>query len=118
MYREPGGKVPAPVVTEDVPKNVEGAWVQTITPSPVLLFRFSALTFNSHRIHYDRPYATDDENYPGLVVQGPLTAMLLIDLVRRRTDRRVVEFAFRGKSALFDLHPFHLVGLGHTGKRS
>lgn len=110
VYREPGGRVPAPVVAEDVAKNVEGAWVRTITPSPVLLFRFSALTFNSHRIHYDRSYATGEENYPGLVVQGPLTAMLLMDLVRQNSDRRVVRFAFRGRAPLFDLHPFHLVG--------
>lgn len=110
VYRELGGTVPAPVVAEDAPKNARGAWVQAITPNPVLLFRFSALSFNSHRIHYDRPYATGEENYPGLVVHGPLTAVLLMDLVRRKTDRRVIGFTFRGKAPLFDLHPFHLVG--------
>ena len=78
-------------------------------PDPVLLFRFSALTFNAHRIHYDRPYAMNEEGYPGLVVHGPLVAVMLLDLVRRNTDRRVTKFSFRGRTPLFDLHPFRLV---------
>jgi 3-methylfumaryl-CoA hydratase len=76
----------------------------------VLLFRFSALTFNAHRIHYDRPYAIDEEGYPGLVVHGPLTAVLLLDLVRRHTNRAVIAYSFRGRAPLFDLAPFRLVG--------
>ena len=62
-------------------------WSRTITPDPVLLFRYSALTFNGHRIHYDRPYAETIEGYPGLIVHGPLTAMLLVDLFLRNRPR-------------------------------
>ncbi|MFL6697874.1 MAG: MaoC family dehydratase N-terminal domain-containing protein, partial [Vitreoscilla sp.] len=64
------------------PAPLEAAWRREIHPDPVLLFRYSALTFNGHRIHYDRPYATGIEGYPGLVVHGPLLATLLADLVR------------------------------------
>ena len=110
VYREAGGAVQAPVATELSPVP-DGAWTRVVTPDPVLLFRFSALTFNAHRIHYDRPYATGIEGYPGLVVHGPLTAMLLIELVRRHATRPVVAFRFRGEAPLFDLLPFRLVGL-------
>ena len=66
-----------------------------ITPDPVLLFRYSALTFNSHRIHYDKPYAMGEEGYPGLVVHGPLLATLLLDLLRRDyPELRVKTFSF------------------------
>jgi 3-methylfumaryl-CoA hydratase len=69
----------------------------------VLLFRYSALTFNGHRIHYDRDYVTAVEGYPGLVVHGPLTATLLVDLIRRNAPgARVETFAFRAVSPLFD----------------
>lgn len=110
VYREPGGSVSAPVLAADVPRNIIGAWVKTITPTPVLLFRFSAITFNSHRIHYDRPYAMEEEHYPALVVHGPLTATLLMDLVRHNTSRKVMGYTFRGQAPLFDPHPFHLIG--------
>jgi len=77
----------------------------------VLLFRYSALTFNGHRIHYDRSYVTEVEGYPGLVVHGPLLATLLIDLVREhRPDASVVRFAFRASSPLFDIDPFFVCG--------
>ncbi len=110
VYREPGGQVSAPAVAP-VPAAADGQWMRTITPDARLLFRFSALTFNAHRIHYDRPYAHDDEGYPGLVVHGPLTAMLLADLVRRHTPRRITSFSFRGLAPLFDLAPFHLTAV-------
>lgn len=109
VYREPGGIVaaptPAPLPTPDA-----AVWSRTITPDARLLFRFSALTFNAHRIHYDRPYARDDEGYPGLVVHGPLTAILLAELVRRHTTQPIASFDFRGLAPLFDLAPFHLIG--------
>jgi 3-methylfumaryl-CoA hydratase len=108
VYREPGSPVPAPVPIE-LPPPPSDAWSRVITPDPRLLFRFSALTFNAHRIHYDRPYATGVEGYPGLVVHGPLTAVLLLELVRRNTPRRAVGFSFRGLAPLFDLAPFRLV---------
>jgi 3-methylfumaryl-CoA hydratase len=76
---------------------------------PALLFRFSALTHNAHRIHYDRRYATEVEGYPGLVVHGPLQAVLLADAVARvRPDRVVTAFAFRATAPAFDAHPLQL----------
>ena len=82
-----------------------------IAPDPVLLFRYSALTFNSHRIHYDRPYATGVEGYPGLVVHGPLIATLLLDLIRRERPEAVVkEFDFKAVSPLFDTDSFVICG--------
>lgn len=81
-----------------------------IRPSEVLLFRYSAQTFNSHRIHYDLPYACGEERYRGLVVHGPLTATLLLDLARRRFgDNRLRQFAFRGLSPAISGEPLHLV---------
>ncbi len=109
VYREPGAAVAAPHVHAP-PTPAAGEWHRTITPNARLLFRFSALTFNAHRIHYDRPYAERDEGYPGLVVHGPLTAMLLADLVARHTSRAIASFSFRGVAPLFDLAPFHLIG--------
>jgi 3-methylfumaryl-CoA hydratase len=76
----------------------------------VLLFRYSALTFNGHRIHYDRPYAMNEEGYPGLIVHGPLLATLLIDLVRRNAGRPVKSFAFRASAPIFDTAPFRVQG--------
>ena len=110
VYREPGDPVPAPKVAASWPDVPDNAWTEVIRPDPVLLFRFSALTFNAHRIHYDRPYATAVEGYPGLVVHGPLTAVLLMELVRRHVSQRVVSFSFRGRAPLFDLAPFRVVG--------
>jgi 3-methylfumaryl-CoA hydratase len=108
VYREPGPPLPAPQPV-DLPPVPEGAWSRTVTPDTRLLFRFSALTFNAHRIHYDRPYATQEEGYPGLVFHGPLTAILLLDMVHKHVARRVAAFSFRGQSPLFDLAPFRLV---------
>jgi 3-methylfumaryl-CoA hydratase len=66
------------------------AWSRAIKADDVLLFRYSALTFNGHRIHYDRKYVTEVEGYPGLIVHGPLIATLLMDLLRRQMPRRCV----------------------------
>jgi 3-methylfumaryl-CoA hydratase len=110
VYREPGAPVAAPAVV-DLPAVPPGSWTRTVTPDPILLFRFSALTFNAHRIHYDRSYATTIEGYPGLVVHGPLTAVMLLELVRFGTRRAVTAFTFRGQAPLFDLAPFRLVGM-------
>jgi 3-methylfumaryl-CoA hydratase len=108
VYRELGGPVSAPERRE-LPAVPEACWTRTIHPEPTLLFRFSALTFNAHRIHYDRTYATEVEGYPGLVVHGPLTAVLLMELVRFNTSRTVTAFGFRGHAPLFDLAPFRLI---------
>ncbi|AYY57484.1 FAS1-like dehydratase domain-containing protein [Burkholderia multivorans] len=90
-----------------------------VTPDPVLLMRFSALTFNGHRIHYDRPYAMEEEGYPGLVVHGPLIAMLLMEELRRRhPDKTIRAFDFKAVSPLFDTAPFTVNGKleGHTAR--
>ena len=89
----------------------ESAWQRLIVPSDVLLFRYSALTFNSHRIHYDRKYVTEVEGYPGLVVHGPLIATLLMDLLRRQKPKaRVARFEFKAVRPTFDIHPFSVHG--------
>jgi 3-methylfumaryl-CoA hydratase len=96
----------APAVKPSPRKAEQGAWRRELVPDAVQLFRYSALTFNGHRIHYDRDYVTREEGYPGLVVHGPLTATLLVDLVRRNApDRRIAEFSFRAVSPLFDGNP-------------
>jgi 3-methylfumaryl-CoA hydratase len=80
---------------------------RTIAAGPVPLFRFSALTFNAHRIHYDRDYARTVEGYPGLVVHGPLVASLLMDhFLRQVPGRRISSFAFRAERPLFDTASF------------
>lgn len=90
---------------------------RVITPSEPLLLRYSALTFNSHRIHYDLPYARGQERYRGLVVHGPLTASLLLDLARQQLgDNALASFAFRGLSPAICGEALHLVvrGTGTT----
>jgi 3-methylfumaryl-CoA hydratase len=83
----------------------------TVRPDPVLLFRYSALTGNGHRIHYDRAYVTEVEGYPGLIVHGPLQATLLAELAQREAPcRRLEKFEFRAVRPVFDLAPFRLVG--------
>jgi len=90
----------------------QARWTRRIVPDDVLLFRYSALTFNSHRIHYDRRYATEVEGYPGLVVHGPLLATLLADLLRRHeVGESLSRFEFRARRALFDIAPFDVCGL-------
>jgi 3-methylfumaryl-CoA hydratase len=103
---EPGEPVPPPVLAEK-----GAAWQREITPDDVLLFRYSALTFNGHRIHYDRKYVTEVEGYPGLIVHGPLIATLLGDLVRRHAPGAFIKhFNFKAVRPTFDLHPFRLNG--------
>jgi 3-methylfumaryl-CoA hydratase len=88
----------------------DAVWRREIAPDEVLLFRYSALTFNGHRIHYDRRYVTEVENYPGLVVHGPLIATLLADLARRNEARPPIGFHFRASSPLFDIGRFAVCG--------
>jgi 3-methylfumaryl-CoA hydratase len=95
------------------------AWIREIQPDAVMLFRYSALTFNGHRIHYDRKYATEVEGYPGLVVHGPLIATLLLDLLRRNLpDATVARFAFRAVNPLFDTAPFSVCGRVEQDEKS
>ena len=107
----------APDAPAGVPKPAPpGAeWRRALTADPVLLFRYSALTFNGHRIHYDRPYATGVEGYPGLVVHGPLIATLLVDHLRRHLPQvSLRRFEFRALRPLFDGAPFELCGRRST----
>ena len=93
------------------PAPTDAQWTRIIDPDPVLLFRYSALTFNGHRIHYDRSYATGVEGYAGLIVHGPLIATLLVDLLRRALPARALKtFSFRAVSPLFDIERFSLHG--------
>jgi len=110
VYREnpqPGAATSAPAPAAPTDETFS----RGIVPDPVLLFRYSALTFNGHRIHYDRRYVTEVEGYPGLIVHGPLIATLLLDLLRReRPDAEVASFRFKAVRPTFDLHPFSVNG--------
>ena len=113
VYRDqpPVGTPPAPPAPGSDPFDPAG-WDlhRALEPSEPLLFRFSALTFNSHRIHYDAPYAAGVEGYRGVVVQGPLTATLLLDLARRHLGDNVLQsFSFRGVSPAVGGEMLHLV---------
>lgn len=116
VYREavPAGSPPAP--PPPGPDNFDPAgWTfhRSFTPEEVLLFRFSALTFNTHRIHYDYPYATAEEGYRGLVVHGPLIASLLLDLAQRELGSNALKrFAFRAQSPGICGEELHLVMRG------
>lgn len=93
-------------------------WRRTIEADPVSLFRYSALTFNPHRIHYDRIYAQSVEGYPGLVVHGPYSQQCLIDLARDHNPGRMLEsFLLRARAPLFDTAPFNVVGRPVDGGR-
>ena len=109
VYRDDSGSTEGK--SSAPPAPLDAAWERVIRPDDVLLFRYSALTFNAHRIHYDRRYATEVGGYPGLVVHGPLIATLLLDLVRRHLpNAKVGRFSFRAVSPLFDTKPFVLCG--------
>nr|WP_311527002.1 MaoC family dehydratase N-terminal domain-containing protein [uncultured Ralstonia sp.] len=109
VYRDnprPDDPAPAPKAAA-----TDAAWERVVHPDDVLLFRYSALTFNGHRIHYDRRYVTEVEGYPGLIVHGPLIATLLVDLLRRHMpDAQLTGFAFRAVRPLFDIAPFSVCG--------
>jgi hydroxyacyl-ACP dehydratase HTD2-like protein with hotdog domain len=109
VYRKPGDIVPLP--EGDVQPDLEsGQWQERHVPDPVTLFRFSAITFNSHRIHYDQPYATRVEGYPDLVVHGPLTALRVGEAIRTHNGRPLMHFQFRANAPLFVNLPFAIVG--------
>ncbi len=109
VYRAAPDPDDAPAAPHRAP--AASAWEREWVPDEVLLFRYSALTFNAHRIHYDRRYLTQVEGYPGLVVHGPLIATLLLDSLRSQLpDARVARFEFRAVRPLFDIHPFFACG--------
>ena len=93
------------------PAPTDVPWRRVVTAEPILLFRFSALTFNSHRIHYDRRWAMETEGYPGLVVHGPLTSTLLIDFARDHNPGRAFRsYTTQARAPLFEHAPFELRG--------
>lgn len=116
VYREAAPPDAPPVPPEPGAGRFDAAgWDahRIITPDPRLLFRYSALTFNTHRIHYDAPYTREVERYRGLVVHGPLTASLLLQLAARQFgDNRLASFAFRGISPAIAGEPLHLAMRG------
>jgi 3-methylfumaryl-CoA hydratase len=109
VYRaapNPGEPQPAPTAAPANP-----VWERKWVPDDVLLFRYSALTFNGHRIHYDRRYVTETEGYPGLIVHGPLIATLLLDLLRHeRPDAEVAAYQFKAIRPTFDINHFFVCG--------
>jgi len=109
VYRDmPTGIVsaPSPLKADD-----NHDFARTVTPDPVLLFRYSALTFNGHRIHYDRAYAKDVESYPGLVVHGPLLATFLLELFAdNHPDATLSGFSFKAIKPVFDNDSFQVCG--------
>ena len=109
VYRDapqPGAAAP-----KAAPAPEGETWRRTINADPVMLFRYSALTFNSHRIHYDYPYVTEVEGYPGLIVHGPLIATLLVDLVRRELPEATLQsFAFKALRPTFGNQLFMVCG--------
>lgn len=113
VYRDPSPAGTPATPPAPGPESFDAAgWDahRALEPSEPLLFRFSALTFNSHRIHYDAPYAANVEDYRGLVVHGPLTATLLLDLARRELgDNALKSFSFRGVSPAIAGEMLHLV---------
>jgi 3-methylfumaryl-CoA hydratase len=109
VYR--GAPLPGAPTTPPQPAPEASAFSREIVPDPVLLFRYSALTFNGHRIHYDRAYVTEVEGYPGLIVHGPLIATLLLELLHReQPGAQVARFAFKAVRPIFDLHAFSVHG--------
>ena len=108
VYREAARKGDPPAPGKQAP--VQAAWTRRVMPDAVMLFRYSALTFNGHRIHYDKDYAINEELYPGLVVHGPLQATLLLELCRRHGDRPVKKFEYRAQSPIFGGQVFTVNG--------
>lgn len=109
VYREPVQPDSGPAAAEPAPADSE--FSAQYQPDPMLLFRYSALTFNAHRIHYDVDFCRNHEGYPDLVVHGPLTATLLLDLFyRQRPSKQIERFEYRGRSPLFNPRPFVVHG--------
>lgn len=115
VYREAAKPGDAPPPGKAAPTTA--GWTRQVSPDPVLLFRYSALTFNGHRIHYDKDYATGEEHYHGLVVHGPLQTTLLLDLCRRNAEQPVKRLEYRAMHPLFQDQPFTVNGLFDASAR-
>lgn len=108
VFREASGNLKA---SAGVRPDKEPMWVKDVTPNEVLLFRYSALTFNAHRIHYDWRYTTEVEGYPGLLVHGPLSCTLLLELLREYLpDRKLAGFSYRAMRPAFVNNPLRVCG--------
>ena len=117
VYREAPRAGDAAPVPQRAPAGA--AWQREWLPDEVLLFRYSALTFNGHRIHYDQPYATTVEGYPGLVVHGPLIATLLLDLLHRHAPAaQVASFRFRALRPTISGRPMRVNGVPQADGRT
>jgi len=116
VYREaaPGGTPPQP----PRPAPGKAVWSRVVTPDPVLLFRYSALTFNGHRIHYDLPYVTQVEGYPGLVMNGGLTTLLVFELARTHASTPIRTISSRNVRALFANQPITIAGEPSTDNKT
>ncbi|MBI3043598.1 MAG: MaoC family dehydratase N-terminal domain-containing protein [Betaproteobacteria bacterium] len=108
VYRE----APAPGTPPQPPQPAPGkaVWSRVVTPDPVMLFRYSALTFNGHRIHYDKPYVTQTEGYPDLIMNGGLTTLLVFELARTRASTPMRHITSRNVRALFVNQPITFGG--------
>lgn len=110
VYRDAAPAEPPPSPAAGAARQ-DAAWQRRLIADEVMMFRYSALTFNGHRIHYDRRYATGAEGYPGLVVHGPLIATLLLDLLRDACPQaEIAAFRFRALRPTFDTRPFFVCG--------
>jgi 3-methylfumaryl-CoA hydratase len=109
VYRQEGGVTPPAGPAVALPPAP--GWRETVWPTTTLLFRFSAVTFNGHRIHYDHDYATRGEHYPDLVVHGPLTAMVLAESAAQHLGHPLQSFAYRASSPLFVDQPISVDGV-------
>ena len=101
VYREMTASLTLPEAKR-LPEPPADSWSQEMTVDAAMLFRFSAVTFNGHKIHYDRTYAATEEGYPALIVHAPLVAMLLLQLLRKNTDKTLRRFEYRAMAPLFD----------------
>ena len=110
VYR--GAEVQSPARSDEGGPDADpdAVWSETFLPTAITLFRFSALTHNAHRIHFDHPYATEVEGYPDLLVHGPLTALLLLDAAGRHGPAPVTRFRYRAQAPLFVDRRIMLVG--------
>jgi 3-methylfumaryl-CoA hydratase len=108
VYRDAAKAGDAPPPGKPAPKAA--AWQRSLHGDPVLLFRYSALTFNGHRIHYDLEYVKHEEHYPGLIVHGPLQTTLLLDLCRRHAARPIKKLDYRALHPVFHTERFTVNG--------
>ena len=112
-------RAPTPPKLEGSAAAGEGQWSVTVEPSSVMLFRYSAVTFNGHRIHYDLDYVTRQEGYPGLVVHGPLIATFMLQAcVDANPGREIATFDYRGLRPLIAPRPFDVAGALEAGDRA